>query len=109
MTVSAVKAYWGKLAADGCILCGGPAEIAHCHGGSIVERMGEPKAKGKKLARYHWLVLPLCYRHHRVGRGSLDDNVAHWEAAWGTQAEWIDMLCSRFGVDLWAKAREGRK
>jgi hypothetical protein len=94
------------LAGIGCIVHGGcPAQIAHAHNGSIRERMGEPKAKGKKLARYDWLVLPLCPALH----AELDANVLAWEAKYGTQAEWIDLLCHRLGRDLWALARAGRK
>lgn len=108
---AAVQRHWNRLAAMGCLICQGPAEIAHAHGASIVTHMQEPKAKGKKLARYHWLVLPLCPVHGREGNGgaSLDDNPTAWEARYGTQADWIDVLCVRTGLDLWALANEGRK
>jgi hypothetical protein len=103
------RRYWTRLAAGGCVITGGPAEIAHCHGGSIVERMQEPKARGVKLRRYHWLVLPLAPELHRTARGSLDEAPEAWEAEYGKQAEWIDLLCHRHGINLWAKAQEGRK
>ena len=57
MSTAAVRRYWDQVAALGCVICGGPAEIAHCHGGSITERMQEPKAKGKKLATPHMKVV----------------------------------------------------
>ena len=44
MSSAAIRRHWTRVAAMGCVVCGGPAEIAHCHGGSIVERMQEPKA-----------------------------------------------------------------
>lgn len=64
MALAPVKRYWNKVAAMGCIITGGPAEIAHCHGGSLIEHgrsMGRDyqKAKGKKLAHMDWLVLPI--------------------------------------------------
>lgn len=105
---AAQKRYWNRAAALGCLICGGPAEIAHAHGGSIVERMQEPKAKGKKLQRYNWLVLPLCPTHHRIGGPkdyALDLDGMMWEIFYGTQASHIDHLCERFGIDLWALAR----
>lgn len=105
------KRHWNRVAAMGCLICQGPAEIAHAHGASIVERMQEPKAKGKKLQRMHWLVLPLCPHDGREGNGSasLDDNPRAWEAKHGTQADWIDILCVRLGIDLWALAKRGKK
>lgn len=105
---AAQRRYWDRLVADGCVLDDAPAEIAHAHGASIVERMQEPKAKGVKLRRYHWLVLPLCPIHHRVGNQSLDDNPERWEREHGAQASWIDLLCHRHGMDLWALARDNR-
>lgn len=109
MATAAVKRYWTRLVEGGCIITGRPAEIAHCHGGSIVERMGEPKAKGKKLPRYDWLVLPLAPEYHRIGPYALDWCVEAWESRNGSQASHIDRLCERFGLDLWALANEGRK
>lgn len=102
---AAVRRYWNQLAAMGCIISGGPAEIAHCHGGSITERTGE-KAKGVKLAYMDWLVLPLAPRYARHPYPlALDTDVEAWEARYGTQAEWIDRMIARTGVNVWEKAR----
>jgi len=48
-----LKRYWSRVAALGCAVHGEgcAAELAHAHGPSVTERMQEPKAKGKKLAR----------------------------------------------------------
>ena len=105
MACAAVKRYWGRLVAMGCIVCGGPAEIAHAHNGSIRERMQEAKAKGKKLPRYDWLVLPLCCGHHRIGPLALDLDVRAWERRFGTQASYIDLLCGKTGINLWELAK----
>lgn len=59
--------------------------------------MQEPKAKGKKLERYHWLTLPLCPECH----AALDADVEAWEAANMPQADIIDRLAVRFGLPLW--------
>ena len=110
MSTAAVRRYWNRLVQRGCLVCGGPAEIAHTHGGSIVERMQEPKAKGKKLARYDWLVLPLCPRHGRDPYpGALDSSVEEWENEYGPQAMYIDAFCHEYGLDLWSLANDGRK
>ena len=102
MTVAAVKRYWTRLVADGCLLCGAPAEIAHCHGGSMTARIGV-KAKGKKLSRLDWCVLPLCPAHHRdTSEFGLDRDVSRWEAEHGTQESHLNLLCRHHGLDLWA-------
>jgi hypothetical protein len=102
---AAQRRYWSLLAERGCLLCGNPAQIAHAHSGSIVERMQEPKAKGKKLQRLDWLVLPLCPSCH----AELDADVRAWESKHGTQASMIDRLCVLYEMDLWTMAQEGRK
>jgi hypothetical protein len=99
-----IREFWSKVAAMGCIICGRPAQIAHCHGASIVEKMGEPKAKGKKLARYDWLVLPLCVWHHLDGDLALDKDPKGWEIVFGRQVDWIDVIASRLGLNLWKLA-----
>ncbi len=110
MSTTATRNHWHRVAAMGCLICQSPAEVAHCHGGSIVERMQEPKAKGFKLPRYDWLILPLCPLHHRdTSPLGLDRNVAAWERKFGTQAMYINSLCERLGVDLWSLANIGRK
>lgn len=110
MSTAAVRRYWDRVAALGCAICGGPAEIAHCHGGSITERMQEPKAKGKKLARWDWLVIGLCPAHHRdTSPLGLDRNVREWEFSYGDQAMWIDRISKRLGVDVWTLAKVGAK
>ena len=112
------RRHWTRIVQLGCIAildergfaCGSHAEIAHAHGGSVTERMQEPKAKGRKLRRYHWLALPLCPIHGRPEyQTGLDYDVDAWERRHGPQALYIDRLCALFGIDLWARAKEGRK
>ncbi len=106
----AVRRYWDRVARMGCVLCGGPAEIAHCHGGSVRERMQEPKAKGKKLARWNFLVLPLCPPHGREPYPlALDTDVGAWEETNGPQTHYLDKIAAELGVDIWALAKEGAK
>lgn len=102
---AAQRRFWTDVAAMGCIVCARDAEIAHCHGGSIVERMKEPKAKGKKLQRYNWLVIPLCPSCHRLGLDALDLNVQRWERRHGAQSDHIDWLSMRLRLPLWDLAK----
>ncbi len=105
MASAAVKRYWSKVAELGCIICERPAQIAHCHNGSVRERMRECKAKGKKLARFDWVVLPLCPQHHH----ELDVGVRAWETCYGTQVYWIDRIANWLGVRVWELAQVGSK
>ncbi len=108
---AAQQRHWTRVAALGCLVCHGPAEIAHAHGGSVRERLREPKARGKKLRRLNWLVLPLCDKHHRLGPPgfALDLDVPAWERIHGPQAGYIDELCRKFDLDLWTLAKQGAK
>lgn len=110
MSTGAILRYWTQIAGMGCILTGGPAEIAHCHGGSLLIRGRElgrdyTKAKGRKLPYMDWLVLPLSPEYHRLANYSLDQDVETWERANGTQVYWLDEMVRRTGVDVWDLAR----
>lgn len=109
MSTAAVRRYWTTIAAMGCIVTGGPAEICHAHGGSLLIRGRElgrdyTKAKGVKLAHMDWLVLPLAPLVHRIAPYSLDQNVAEFEERFGPQTYWLDEMVRRTGVDIWALA-----
>lgn len=111
MSTAAIRRYWNVVAAMGCILTDGPAEIAHCHGGSIITRgrqLGRDysKTKGKKLPYMDWLVLPICPHWHRIHpHWALDHSPAAWEQQFGEQALWIDLMIQRTGVNVWDLAR----
>lgn len=110
MANAAIRRYWTKLAKLGCVVCHGPAEIAHCAGRpSVVERIQEPKAKGKKLPRLDWLVLPLCSFHHRTGPDALDLAPRAFESRYGPVAWHIDRIAKKLGVDVWSLSQQGRK
>ncbi len=109
MSSAPIRRYWTRIVAMGCVVTGGPAEIAHCHGGSLRYRGVElgrdyTKAKGVKLPYMDWLVLPICPLLHRIAPYSLDNNVAEWEDRYGPQTYWLDEMCKRTGVDIWELA-----
>lgn len=110
MSTAAIKRYWTRVADLGCVICHGPAEIAHCAGRpSVVERIQEPKAKGKKLPRMDWLVLPLCAFHHRTGPDSLDLNPRAFESRYGPVAWLLDRQAERLCMPIWELSQVGRK
>jgi hypothetical protein len=92
----------------GCLLDGGPAEIAHAHGPSLTAR-GFLKTKGRKQIWQDWLVLPLCPAHHRLFADSLDNAMSSWEQQHGTQAAWLDLLCDKLQYNVWDLARETQR
>lgn len=109
---AAIRRYWSAVAALGCAVHGPgcAAEIAHVVGKpSVTERIKEPKAKGKKLPRHDWLVLPLCPALHRLYCWSLDNAPKEWEATYGKCADMLDEVARRLGVDVWALSQRGRK
>lgn len=59
---AAIKRHWSMVAAKGCCVCGGEAEIHHVT--ACADRMG-------RLPRSDYLVVGLCPLHHRgVGETS---------------------------------------
>lgn len=106
MATAAVKRYWNRLAAMGCVVTGRPAHIAHVVGKpSVTERIQEPKPKGKKLPRHDWLVVPLAPELHYL----LDYEPQRFETEYGPVAKMVDTVADRLGVDVWALSQRGRK
>lgn len=103
MATNEVRRYWTRVAELGCVVCKGPAEIAHAHGGSLRD-IGIYRAKGRKPS--DWLVLPLCPSHHRWAPLGLDLSVAAWESRFGTLVEHLDAIAKTLGVPVWEKAGE---
>lgn len=73
----AQKRRWDKIAAMGCLVCGGPATIHHLYTG----------AGGRKN---HESVAPLCWEHH-VGPTGIDGRQKYskktWQAKFMTEGE----------------------
>lgn len=108
MSTAAIRRYWTRVAANGCAVHGPgcAVHIAHCAGKpSVVERIKEPKAKGKKLLRMDWIVVGLCPELHYM----LDYDPAEFERQHGPVAVLVDRLAARLGVDVWALSQRGRK
>lgn len=101
-----LRRHWSAVAAMGCMVTGAPATLHHAHGGSVKGR-GFHRSTGRKTS--DWLVIPLSFDLH-VGSEGIDRiGVKRWEAKYGTQAEMLDEIARRTGVDVWAKARAEEK
>ena len=98
--------HWDRIAGLGCCICERPAEVAHCHGGSISEILGPDFRPGWGQRQNHWLVIPLCPEHHRGNKG-LDTGqrgVSGWEEEYGTQVEWLEEVSNSLGYCLFKRA-----
>jgi hypothetical protein len=112
-TPALVKRYWSVVAQLGCAVTLDTYQphitIHHCHGGSMAER-GFGRSAGRKTS--WWLVIGL-HRDLHVGAGGIDGPyripVEEWEARHGRQADMIDELVRRTGIDVWALARDEEK
>lgn len=102
-----IRRYWNLVASMGCIVTGAlPCTLHHAHGGSMKFR-GIHRSIGRKTSPY--LVIPLAWELH-VGNQGIDRiGVVAWETKYGTQAEMLDEIARRTGVDVWAKALEAVK
>ena len=104
MATAEIKRHWQKVADLGCILTGGPAEIAHCHGGSM-KILGPEWQPGMAQKQNDWLVLPLAPRIHRHGPLSLDGgSVDEWEDRWDLQLKLLFELGWQLGYSVYEKA-----
>jgi len=78
------KDHWGHVAALKCCVCQGVATIHHCKGGSMIDWFGgERSPRGTR--DNHWLVIPLCPKHH-TGEDGIDVvPTREWESKFGLQ------------------------
>ncbi len=108
-----VKRHWERLVDEiGCVISGQkPCTIHHCHGGSMKFR-GITTGLGLKTS--DWLVIPLAFEFHTGNRGidngmGIYKGVGHWEANFGEQAHFLDMICTRLNINVWEMAESEEK
>lgn len=82
------------VAALGCVICGGPAEIHH---------LKHDPATGQHIARRnHRLVIPLCPNHHRLGGWGVAYHAGsqHWETLYGKEIHIWTMVQVTLGLEV---------
>ena len=74
----------------------------------------EGSAQADHCAKFYPIARDLMLEKHpwkfatrRVLLSPVDVDL--WEMEYGTQASFIDCLCSEYGIDLWMLAKEGKK
>lgn len=85
----AERDHMARVAALGCLICQGPAEVHHVTDGPGMDQRAS-----------HYDTIPLCPRHHRTGGPgvALHAGEATWEARFGTQAELLARTRRLLGV-----------
>lgn len=105
MATAELKRHWSRVAALNCCISNQPnPSIHHVHGGSMRD-IKLHKGLGQKTS--DWLVIPLHPRYHYDGPDAIDGGgitVREWEEKYGTQLEFLEMVCRRLGVDVFALA-----
>jgi hypothetical protein len=100
---AAVKAYWDKVAALGCIVTGRTDNVTihHVHGGSM--RGVLPRGRGVKQ---DWMVIPLTASLHTAGPTGIDTGfgVLAWEDMYGPQLHFLLEVMRRTGIDPFKKS-----
>jgi hypothetical protein len=99
----AEKAHHEAVAALGCVVCGGPAEVHHLK--------HDPITGQHMTRRVHRYVIPLCPMHHRQGGCGVAFHAGsnRWQSIYGLETRhwWVvqarleiepDLACSYCGV-----------
>jgi hypothetical protein len=94
---AAVRTYWDKVAALGCIVSSTTEDVTihHVHGGSM--RGVIPRGRGVK---HDWMVIPLASKYH-TGQFGIDGSmgVMAWEKKYGPQLGFLLEVMRQTGVD----------
>jgi len=83
------RAYMGRVAELGCVICGGIPEIHH-----------NTKNRGYGAKSSNYDIMPLCVRHHRGEEGIHHIGVKTWEAKFGDQDDLVKQVKLRVYADI---------
>ena len=83
------RAYMGRVAELGCVICGGIPEIHH-----------NTKNRGYGAKSSNYDIMPLCPRHHRGEEGIHHIGVKTWENKYGDQDDLVKQVKLRVYADI---------
>lgn len=83
------RAYMGRVAELGCLICGGIPEIHH---------NTKNRGYGAKSSNYN--IMPLCVRHHRGEEGIHHIGVKTWQEKFGDQDDLVKRVRLRIYADI---------
>lgn len=81
---AAERRHIARIAELPCLVCGGPATVHHVTSDGY-----------KRITRSHFLITPLCARHHMIQHGPRESVEALGHAG----------FAERYGIDLLAEAK----
>ena len=83
------RAYMGRVAELGCLICGGIPEIHH-----------NTKNRGYGTKSSNYDIMPLCPDHHRGEEGINHIGVKTWEDKYGDQDDLVKRVRLRIYADI---------
>lgn len=83
------RAYMGRVAELGCLICGGIPEIHH-----------NTKNRGYGAKSSNYDIMPLCVRHHRGEEGIHHIGVKTWQEKFGDQDDLVKRVRLRIYADI---------
>lgn len=83
------RAYMGRVAELGCVICGGIPEIHH-----------NTKNRGYGAKSSNYDIMPLCPRHHRGEEGIHHIGVKTWEDKYSDQDDLVKQVKLRVYADI---------
>lgn len=90
------SAYFDRVSALGCMVCGAWPQIHHIGGGSAADA-GIRRGLSQKVSDEH--VVPLCSYHHVGDQGIHKIGVRTWERLYGSQMDmWLAVQVRLEGV-----------
>lgn len=72
-----------------------------------MKERGFHKSASAKTSDY--LCIPLCQNHHQGAEGLHQIGVQVWEERFGRQADHIDAIIARTGIDVWTLAKDDQR
>jgi len=83
------RAYMGRVAELGCLICGGIPEIHH-----------NTKNRGYGAKSSNYDIMPICPDHHRGEEGIHHIGVKTWEDKYGDQDDLVKRVRLRIYADI---------
>lgn len=99
MSRPSLKEHAKRLREMGCVISGwrGAVELHHCMGGSM-RQFGQLRGVGMKTS--DWLQIPLQQMYHTGDLGIDVMGIETWEAAFGTQLQFLEDVSREVGYDV---------
>jgi len=98
------RKHWDRIGELGCVVCESkPVTIHHCKGGSMIDWFGSViSPRGTRCN--HFLVIPLCPKHHTGADGIDVMPTREWESRFDLQVHYLLVVSYALGYEIWDEA-----